>query len=184
MNIGTGEWKIYDDFDEAWNDAMAATNTDVQVTLLNNVTLDDYLVYKPAIANARTTLDLNNFKLTNNNAVYTIYVNRADAKLTIKDTSDQKGGCIYKKKSGNTNIYGVYVYSGEVIMAGGKVYCENTFDENSWHPAMGICGSTSNSTITITGGMVETSALIASYAVTGYGPVNISGGPMKATVTK
>lgn len=184
VKTGTGDWIIYDDFDEAWNDAMAATNTDVHVTLLNNVTLDDYLVYKPAIANARTTLDLNNFKLTNNNDVYTIYVNKADAKLTIKDTSDQKGGCIYKKKSSNTNIYGVYVYSGEVIMAGGKVYCENTFDENSWHPAMGICGSTSNSTITITGGMVETSALIASYAVTGYGPVNISGGYMKATVTE
>ena len=32
VNIGTGEWKIYDDFDEAWNDAMAATNTDVQCT--------------------------------------------------------------------------------------------------------------------------------------------------------
>lgn len=183
VKIGTGEW-IYDDFNEAWNDAMAATNADVHVTLLNNVTLDNYLVYKPAIANARTTLDLNNFKLTNNNDVYTIYVNKADAKLTITDTSTQKGGCIYKEKSGNTNIYGVYVYSGEVIMAGGKVYCENTFDEKSWHPAMGICGSTSNSTITITGGMVETSALIASYAVTGYGPVNISGGHMKATVTQ
>lgn len=184
VKIGTGEWIIYDDFDEAWNDAMAATNANVHVTLLNNVTLDDYLVYKPAIANARTTLDLNNFKLTNNNAVYTIYVNKADAKLTITDTSTQEGGCIYKKKSSNTNIYGVYVYSGEVIMAGGKVYCENTLDDKSWHPAMGICGSTSNSTITITGGMVETSALIASYAVTGYGPVNISGGHMKATVTK
>lgn len=184
VKIGTGEWIIYDDFDEAWNDAMAATNTDVHVTLLNNVTLDDYLVYKPAIANARTTLDLNNFKLTNNNDVYTIYVNKADAKLTITDTSTQQGGCIYKKKSSNTNIYGVYVYSGEVIMAGGKVYCENTVDDESWHPAMGICGSTSNSTITITGGMVETSALRSSYAVTGYGPVNISGGHMKATVTK
>ena len=184
VKIGTGEWIIYDDFDEAWNDAMAATNTNVHVTLLNPVTLDDYLVYKPAIANARTTLDLNNFKLTNNNAVYTIYVNKQDAKLTITDTSTQKGGCIYKKKSSNTNIYGVYVYSGEVIMAGGKVYCENTVDDESWHPAMGICGSTSNSTITITGGMVETSALRSSYAVTGYGPVNISGGHMKATVTK
>lgn len=184
VKIGTGEWIIYDDFDEAWNDAMAATNTNVHVTLLNHVTLDDYLVYKPAIANARTTLDLNNFKLTNNNAVYTIYVNKQDAKLTITDTSTQKGGCIYKKKSSNTNIYGVYVYSGEVIMAGGKVYCENTVDDESWHPAMGICGSTSNSTITITGGMVETSALRSSYAVTGYGPVNISGGHMKATVTK
>ena len=184
VKIGSGAWTIYDDFDEAWNDAMAATNANVNITLLNNVTLNDYLAYTPAIANARTTLDLNNFKLTNNNAVYTIHINKQDAKLTITDTSAQKGGCVYKKKSSNTNIYGVYVYRGEVIMAGGKVYCENTIDDSGWHPAGGLYNASANAKITVTDGTVEAAAQITAYAITGYGPVNVSGGLVKATVKK
>ncbi len=184
VKIGSGAWTIYDDFDEAWNDAMAATNANVNITLLNNVTLDDYLAYKPTIANARTTLDLNNFTLTQNSALYSIHVNKADAKLTITDTSDDKGGCIYKKMSSSTSIYGVYVYNGEVIMAGGKVYCENTIDDSGWHPAGGLYNASANAKITVTGGTVEAAAQITAYAITGYGPVNVSGGLVKATVKK
>lgn len=184
VKIGSGAWTIYDDFDEAWNDAMAATNANVNVTLLNNVTLDDYLVYKPTIANAKTTFDLNNFTLTQNSALYSIHVNKADAKLTITDTSDDKGGCIYKKMSSSTSIYGVYVYNGEVIMAGGKVYCENTIDDSGWHPAGGLYNASANAKITVTGGTVEAAAQITAYAITGYGPVNVSGGLVKATVKK
>ncbi len=184
VKIGSGAWKIYDDFDEAWNDAMAATDATVNITLLNNVTLNDYLAYKPTIANARTTLDLNNFTLTQNSALYSIHINKADAKLTITDTSEDKGGCIYKKMSSSTSIYGVYVYNGEAIMAGGKIYCENTIDNTSWHPAGGLYNASASAKITVTGGTVEAAAQITAYAITGYGPVNVSGGLVKATVKK
>ncbi len=186
VKIGSGAWTFYDNFTDAWNVVNEnTTNANCTIVVLNNITLDDYLIYRPAIANARTTFDLNNFTIKQNTTIHTLYVNKQDAKLTITDSSEDGEGCLYKKMSSSTTIHAAYVYRGELIMAGGKVYCENTLDDAAWHPAIGIMVSTdANSKLTVTGGMVESSAIIYAYAIQSYGIVNISDGHIKATVTK
>lgn len=174
---------LFTEFAQAWEYAM--TQATATVTLLSNIRRTEPITYCPAEANGRHTLDLNNFTISENTNDQILVVSKVDAKLTVTDNSAEKGGRLYKQKSSDANIYGVVVYTGEVILAGGTVYCENTIDNEEWHPAIGILNSMNeNAKITVTGGTIESVAKKAAYGICSYGPVLVSGGNIRATTTK
>ena len=182
VKVGSAAPIIYDDFDEAW--AYAMEQASATITLLTNLTRTSSIVYNPAPANARHTFDLNNFTIKENTTDRLLIVNKADAKLTITDNSSAKGGCLYKKRSCDTHMYVCAIYHGELIMAGGKLYVENTKDDKVWHPA--ICVNTSrvaDAIFTMTGGTVESQAKYLAYPIYNYGVANISGGTIVANAT-
>ena len=173
---------IFDDFDEAWSYAMEQANA--TITLLTNLTRTSSIVYNPAPANARHTLDLNNFTIKENTTDRLLIVNKTGAHLTITDNSSAKGGCLYKKMNSSSNMSTTIIYHGEMILAGGKIYVENTKDDKAWHPAMAVHTSVSSDGIfTMTGGTVESQAKYLAYPIYNYATTNISGGTIIANAT-
>ena len=173
---------VFDDFDEAWSYAMEQANA--TITLLTNLTRTTSIVYNPAPANARHTFDLNNFTIKENTTDRLLIVNKSDAKLTITDNSSAKGGCLYKKMNSSSNMSTTIIYHGEMILAGGKIYVENTKDDKAWHPAMAVHTSVSSDGIfTMTGGTVESQAKYLAYPIYNYATTNISGGTVIANAT-
>ena len=173
---------IFDNFDEAWEYAMDQASA--TITLLTNLTRTSSIIYNPTPANARHTFDLNNFTIKENTTDRLLFVNKADAKLTITDNSSAKGGCLYKKMDSSANICTSVIYHGELILAGGKLYVENTKDEKVWHPAECVHVSRSTDGIfTMTGGTVESQAKYLAYPLYNYATMNISGGTIIANAT-
>ncbi|MBR4563096.1 MAG: hypothetical protein IKO26_01430 [Paludibacteraceae bacterium] len=173
---------IFDDFDEAWTYAMEQSSA--TITLLTNLTRTTSIIYNPTPANARHTFDLNNFTIKENTTDRLLIVNKADAKLTITDNSSAKGGCLYKKMDSSANISTSVIYHGELILAGGKLYVENTKDDKGWHPAECVHVSRSTDGIfTMTGGTVESQAKYLAYPIYNYATTNISGGTVIANAT-
>lgn len=174
------------DFDTGW--AFAMTQQEATITLLADITRTQTINYRPAAADARHIFDLNNHTITDNTSDRLLVVNKADAKLTITDHSATQGGCLYKRMESDVNIYTIAVYQGELEMAGGKLYCENTIDdpdEDNWHPAVALNSTSSpDAVIRVTGGMVESVATMTAYAISSYSSLYITGGHMRATVTK
>ena len=182
VKVGSADPIIYDDFDEAWSYAMDQASA--TITLLTNLTRTTSLVYNPTPANARHTFDLNNFTIKENTTDRLLVVNKADAKLTITDNSSEKGGCLYKKMNSSANMYTTIIYHGEMILAGGKIYVENTKDDKAWHPALAVHTSLSTDGIfTMTGGTVESQAKYLAYPIYNYATTNISGGTIIANAT-
>lgn len=174
------------DFDTGW--AFAMTQQEATITLLADITRTQTINYRPAAADARHIFDLNNHTITDNTSDRLLVVNKADAKLTITDHSATQGGCLSKRMESDVNIYTVAVYQGELEMAGGKLYCENTIDdpdEDNWHPAVALNSTSSpDAVIRVTGGMVESVATMTAYAISSYSSLYITDGHMRATVTK
>ncbi len=182
VKVGSAAPIIYDDFDEAW--AYAMEQASATITLLTNLTRTSSIVYNPAPANARHTFDLNNFTIKENTNDRLLVVNKSDAKLTITDNSSAKGGCLYKKMNSSANMYTTIIYHGEMILAGGKIYVENTKDDKAWHPALAVHTSVSTDGIfTMTGGTVESQAKYLAYPIYNYATTNISGGTVIANAT-
>ena len=186
VKIGSGAWTRYTDFLEAWDVVQA--NANCSIRLLSNFTLADKILYKPTVANARTVFDLNNFTMTiGGTSTSGIDFNKADAVLTITDGSSAKGGKISMTRTSTSSIYTVYIYNGELKMAGGKIYVQNNQDKvnsSSWWPAIAVYVSTgTNAKLTMTGGTVESQAAYLAYALYNYGTTNISGGTVRANAT-
>ncbi len=174
------------DFDTGW--AFAMTQQEATITLLADVTRTQTINYRPTAADGRHTLDLNNFTITDNTSDRLLVINKEDAKLTITDHSATQGGCLYKRMESDVNIYTVAVYQGELEMAGGKLYCENTIDDpddKNWHPAVALNSSgTLDAVIRVSGGIIESVSKHTAYAISSYNSVYITGGNLRATVTK
>ena len=186
VQVGTDAPTEYADFDTGW--AYAMSQTEATITLLDNITRTQAINYRPTVANGRHTLDLNNFTITDNTTDRMLTINKEDAKLTITDGSLTQGGCLYKRQESDVNIYVVAVYLGEIELAGGNIYCENTIDDpddENWHPAVAMNNnSLGTAVIRITGGKIEAVSKHAAYAIAGYNSVYITGGNLCATVTK
>ena len=186
VTVGAGDPVTYDSFDEAWSYAMSQQNA--TITLLDNITRTQTINYRPTVADGRHTLDLNNFTITDNTTDRMLTINKEDAKLTITDGSLTQGGCLYKRQESDVNIYAVVVYLGEIELAGGNIYCENTIDDpddENWHPAVAMNNnSLGTAVIRITGGKIEAVSKHTAYAIAGYNSVYITGGNLCATVTK
>ena len=186
VQVGSADPVEYADFDEGWSYAMSQQSA--TITLLDNITRTQTLVYLPTVANGRHTLDLNNHTITENTTDNLLYVNKEDAKLTITDSSPEHGGCLYKKKESSVSIHTVLIYQGEIEIAGGKLYCENTIDDSDvehWHPAVALyCNYGHGAISRISGGILEAVATMSAITVSGYSTVYITGGQIRATVTK
>ena len=177
----------FDDFDDAWTVAMNAPAATVK--LLADIERTQSIAYIPSVGNARHVLDLNNHTITENTVSHLLIVNKEDAKLTITDRSAEGQGCLYKQMSSMDNLYTVVIIQGDMEIAGGKLYCENLIDdagtEEAWHPAIAISNHRGNTgRLTISGGTIEAVASANAYAVLGYAPIHVSGGTIRATVTK
>lgn len=186
VKIGSGAWTRYTDFLEAWDVVQA--NANCSIRLLSNFTLADKILYKPTVANARTVFDLNNFTMTiGGTSTSGIDFNKADAVLTITDGSSAKGGKISMTRNTTSSTYTIYIYNGELKMAGGKIYVQNNQDKvnsSSWWPAIAVYVSTgANAKLTMTGGTVESQAAYLAYTLYNYGTTNISGGTVRANAT-
>ena len=186
VTVEAGDPVTYDSFDEAWTYAMSRQSATIK--LLDNITRTQTINYRPTVANGRHTLDLNNFTITDNTTDRMLTINKEDAKLTITDGSLTQGGCLYKRQESDVNIYVVVVYLGEIELAGGNIYCENTIDDpddENWHPAVAMNNnSLGTAVIRITGGKIEAVSKHTAYAIAGYNSVYITGGNLCATVTK
>ncbi len=186
VQVGSADPVEYADFDEGWSYAMSQQSA--TITLLDDLTRTQTLVYLPTVANGRHTLDLNNHTITDNTTDNLLYVNKEDAKLTITDSSPEHEGCLYKKKESSVGIHTVLIYQGEIEIAGGKLYCENTIDDSDvehWHPAVALyCNYGHGAISRISGGILEAVATMSAIAVSGYSTVYITGGQIRATVTK
>ena len=174
------------DFDTGW--AFAMTQQEATITLLADVTRTQTINYRPTAADGRHTLDLNNFTITDNTSDRLLVINKEDAKLTITDHSATQGGCLYKRQESDVSIYVVTVYHGELELAGGNIYCENTIDDpddKNWHPAVALNSSgTLDAVIRVSGGIIESVSKHTAYAISSYNSVYITGGNLRATVTK
>ncbi len=186
VQVGTDAPTEYADFDTGWTYAM--NQKEATITLLDNITRTQTINYRPTAADGRHTLDLNNFTITDNTSDRLLLINKEDAKLTVTDSSPAQGGCLYKRQESDFNIYVVVVYLGELELAGGNLYCENTIDDpddENWHPAVAMNNnSLGTAVIRITGGKVEAVSKHTAYAISGYSSVYITGGNLRATVTK
>ena len=177
----------FEDFDEAWTAAMSVT--DVTIKLLADIERTKSIVYRPTVDNARHTLDLNNHTITENTTTSLLYISKADAKLTVIDSSTDGNGCLYKKMASLDNISSVSVSQGEFEIASGNIYCESTQDdegtEDARHAAIGISNHLGNTAkVTVSGGKIEATAYSVAYGIIGYAPVQVSDGIVRATVTK
>ena len=183
VKIGSGAWTRYTDFLEAWD--VVQENANCTIKLLSNLTLTDKILYKPTVANARTTFDLNNFTLTaGGTADRFMDFNKADAILTFTDNSSTKGGKISLTRTSTASIYAIYIYNGELKMTGGKIYCQNNQDDAVWHPAIAVyISSSATAKLTMTDGTLESYGRYCIYPVYSYGTTDISGGTVKATAT-
>lgn len=186
VQVGTDAPTEYADFDTGW--AYAMSQQEATITLLADITRTQAINYRPTVADGRHTLDLNNHIITENTSDRLLLINKEDAKLTITDTSPAQGGRLYKRQEGTSNIYTVVVYQGELEMAGGKLYCENTIDDSNddnWHPAVALNSSgTLGAVIRVSGGMIESVSKHTAYAISSYSDIYITGGNLRATVTK
>lgn len=186
VQVGAADPVEYADFNAGW--AYAMSQQSATIKLLDNITRTQTLVYLPTVANGRHTLDLNNHTITENTTDNLLYVNKEDAKLTITDSSPEHGGCLYKKKESSVSIHTVLIYQGEIEIAGGKLYCENTIDDSDvehWHPAVALyCNYGHGAISRISGGILEAVATMSAITVSGYSTVYITGGQIRATVTK
>lgn len=186
VTVGSADPVLYTDFDEAWTYAMS--QQEATITLLSDITRTATISYRPKVADGRHTLDLNNHKITENTSDRLLVVNKSDAKLTITDSSPAQGGCLYKQQESTSNIYTVIVYQGEVEVAGGKVYCENTIDDpddENWHPSIALnANGNTGAVIRVSGGMIESVSKHTAYAISSYDDVYITAGHMRAIVTK
>ncbi|MBQ8099999.1 MAG: InlB B-repeat-containing protein [Paludibacteraceae bacterium] len=183
VKIGNGGWTKYADFNEAWEAVQNSSNATTQIKLLNNVELADKILYKPTVAKARTTFDLNNFTLSiGGTADRLMEFNKTDAILTITDGSEAKGGTLSITRTSAASIYTVVVSSGELKMTGGRIYAQNDQNDANWHPAIAVyVAGSDNAKLTMTGGTVESNAKYLAYGVQSYGITNITGGTIKAT---
>ena len=183
VKIGSGAWKRYTDFLEAWDTVQV--NANCTLRLLSNLTLTDKIIYRPEVANARLTFDLNNFTLNGGGTTDRLLeFNKADAILTITDNSSAKGGKISLVRTSTSTIYTVCVHNGELKMTGGKIYSQNNQDDDVWHPAIGVYISNSGAgKLTMTGGTIESQAAYLAYAIYNYGTTIISGGTIRANAT-
>lgn len=174
------------DFDTGW--AFAMTQQEATITLLADITRTQTINYRPTAADGRHTLDLNNFTITDNTSDRLLVINKEDAKLTITDHSATQGGCLSKRMESDVSIYVVTVYHGELELAGGNIYCENTIDDpddKNWHPAVALNSSgTIDAVIRVSGGIIESVSKHTAYAISSYNSVYITGGNLRATVTK
>lgn len=174
------------DFDTGW--AFAMTQQEATITLLADITRTQTINYRPTAADGRHTLDLNNFTITDNTSDRLLVINKEDAKLTITDHSATQGGCLSKRMESDVSIYVVTVYHGELELAGGNIYCENTIDDpddKNWHPAVALNSSgTLDAVIRVSGGIIESVSKHTAYAISSYNSVYITGGNLRATVTK
>ena len=180
VKIGSGAWTNYEDFLDAW--AVIQENANCTIALLNNVELADKILYKPEVANAKTTFDLNNFTLSAGGTVDRLLdFNKTDAQLTITDNSTAKGGKLSIVRTSASNIYTVVVSNGELLMTGGTLYVENNQNDANWHPAIAVyVAASDNAKLTMTGGTLESKAKYCAYTVQSYGITNITGGTVKA----
>ena len=174
------------DFDTGW--AFAMTQQEATITLLADITRTQTINYRPAAADARHIFDLNNHTITDNTSDRLLVINKEDAKLTITDHSATQGGCLSKRMESDVSIYVVTVYHGELELAGGNIYCENTIDDpddKNWHPAVALNSSgTLDAVIRVSGGIIESVSKHTAYAISSYNSVYITGGNLRATVTK
>ena len=185
VQVGSATPAEYADFNEGWDYAMSQQSA--TITLLSDITRTQTINYRPAVADGRHTLDLNNHTITDNTSERLLLINKENAKLTITDNSPMQGGCLYKQQESVDNIYVVVVQKGEVEIAGGKIYCENTYDDpdDDWHPAIAVkSNADSEAVIRVSGGMIEAVSKATAYAIAGYSDVYITDGHLRATVTK
>ena len=185
VQVGSATPAEYTDFNAGWNYAMSQQSA--TITLLSDITRTQTISYRPIVANAQHILDLNNHTITDNTSERLLLINKENAKLTITDNSPMQGGCLYKQQESVDNIYVVVVQKGEVEIAGGKIYCENTYDDpdDDWHPAIAVkSNADSEAVIRVSGGMIEAVSKATAYAIAGYSDVYITDGHLRATVTK
>ena len=186
VQVGSADPVEYADFDAGW--AYAMSQQSATIKLLANISHTTTINYRPTVADGRHTLDLNNFTITDNTTDRMLIINKEDAKLTITDSSPSQGGCLYKRKESDVNVYVVTVNLGEIELAGGNIYCENTIDDpddENWHPAVAMNNnSLGTAVIRISGGKIEAVSKHTAYAIAGYNSVYITGGNLRATVTK
>ena len=142
----------YTTFADAWDYALAQDTATVR--LLNTVETSDQINYAPTIENGRHALDLNNCTITHTGTGRTFLVlNRADARLTITDNSGVKGGKIVLNPAGGANglLLAASVSSGELVLAGGELFVQNTYTGKD---ARGVTVS-AGATFTMTDGTIR-----------------------------
>ncbi len=142
----------YTTFADAWDYALAQDTATVR--LLNPVETSDQINYAPTIENGRHALDLNNCTITHTGTGRTFLVlNRADARLTITDNSGVKGGKIVLNPAGGANglLLAASVSSGELVLAGGELFVQNTYTGKD---ARGVSVS-AGATFTMTDGTIR-----------------------------
>ena len=158
----------------------AKTVANPTITLLKNATFAGPYTFTPTVANWRGTLDLNNFEITSTTTTDRFFTPaKSDAKLTITDNSGAKGGVWNFVKEYNGALIGIVVDQGELILAGGKLYTENTMSAKS---ATGVNIWGTSAKFTETGGTLQvktTSATAEGIRMRGIG--EISGGNVTIT---
>jgi hypothetical protein len=176
----------FDNFDDAWTAVMNVPQATVK--LLADIERTESIVYRPKVDGSNHTFDLNNHTITENIQDRLLIIDKADAKLTITDNSAEGNGCLYKRRECDTVLFFCTVYTGELIMEGGKLYLENTAEldkEDSWYPAITVhVGRGDGATFTMTGGTVEAQAKYQAIPVYSYGKIHISGGNIIANATE
>lgn len=186
VQVGSADPVEYADFDAGWTYAMSQQSA--TITLLADIIHTTTITYRPTVAEGRHTLDLNNHTITDNITDHMLILNKEDAKLTITDSSPSQGGSLYKRQESDVSIFMVSVSLGELEVAGGNLYCENTIDDpddDNWHPAVALNNnSLGSAVIRISGGKVEAVSKHTAYAISGYNSVYVTGGNLRATVTK
>lgn len=184
VKVGSNPEVPFENFDDAWTAAMNVQ--EATVTLLADITRTEIIAYRPKTANARHTLDLNNHTITENTSDRLLVVDKADGQLTITDSSLEGNGCLYKKQYCDTNLFVCSIYTGELVMAGGRLYLENTIDHDvDKYATIAINVShREDAKLTMTGGTVEVQAAYDAYAVSQHGTTHISGGNVITRATQ
>ena len=161
----------------------AKTVADPTITLLANCTLTD-ANYTINPGNWTGTLDLNNFTLTptihaTNGRAFTI--GGTGTKFIVTDNSEDKGGKIYYKDNWSaTNIIYFVVASGEMELAGGTLYVEDT---NNSMAVIGFVVDGNPSQFTQSGGTFTVKSNGSAKGYYGKGTATFKGGAMNVEST-
>ena len=160
----------YTSFTTAWSTANNAT-VETTITLLDDVTVTSQLKYN----NSNTqncTLDLNGHTLTSTTDIQSpLLINKSGVTFTITDNSANKSGKLVLNTTFSTNaIYGAYVQSGNLTLAGGTIEVNSNTNTTG---GVSIVGS-----FTMNGGTIHVKATGSGFA----GRAVYTGGSGTATI--
>ncbi len=159
-----------------------ATVNNATLTILSDCVLAKYTL-TPTVSNWQGIWDLNGKTVTCTSGNYEgLRLQKADAKLTIRDSSAGKAG-LFIRQSTEAAPWGLDIEAGEIVLESGTIKTDATNAANTG-TANGICLNKTSTNFTMTGGKIEVESVNSARGISSEqnnSQIDISAGEIEVT---